>query len=67
MIRRRTRLAIAALGLVAIVAPALAAATAPAYPATAAAPVPHAGMELQWRPCGDNVECATLQVPLDYA
>ena len=66
MIRSKTRLAIAALGLVAIVAPALAAAT-PAYPATAAAPVPHAGTELQWRPCGDNVECATLQVPLDYA
>ena len=65
MIRSKTRLAIAALGLVAIVAPALAA--APAFPATAAAPVPHAGTELQWRPCGDNVECATLQVPLDYA
>ena len=67
MIRSKTRLAIVALGLVAIVAPAPAAATAPAYPATAAAPVPHAGTELRWRPCGDNVECATLRVPLDYA
>ena len=34
--------------------------------AEAAAPSASAGPRLHWAPCGDGLECATTQVPLDY-
>jgi len=60
MILLKTCLPVAALGLMATVVP---------VAATAADPTA-SGAALAWRPCPDNavnVECATLQVPLDYA